>query len=140
MKIKILSLLFLSLFLFNCSSDSAEVPVEEEMGEIAEEEIEEEVEEEEIEEEEEVNETTINYTEDVQPILAGNCYNCHGESPTNGTSTSFFTYDEVVLFSDQISDRINARGNNNSMPPSGLLNASVIAVIDQWIVDGLLEN
>lgn len=84
--------------------------------------------------------TLINYTDDVEPILVGNCYNCHGEVPTNGTSTSFFTYAEVVNFSEEISNRINARGNNNSMPPGGLLNSDIIAVIDQWIIDGLLEN
>lgn len=142
MKYKIVALLLVSFGLFNCSSDESEV----EENEIVEEEMV--VVDENGDGGDETGgdgdtggmETLITYENDVEPIMAGNCYTCHGQNPTNGTTTSLFTFDEVSALSSMISDRINARGNNASMPPSGLLNANVIAVIDQWIVDGLLEN
>lgn len=84
--------------------------------------------------------TLVNYTDDIIPILEGNCYNCHGPNPTSVDAPDLLTYDIVVGLANNISDRINARGNNDPMPPSGLLNADVIAIFDQWIVDGLLEN
>ena len=147
MKYKIVALLLVSFGLFNCSSDESEV----EENEIVEEEMV--VVDENGDGGDETGgdgdtgdgdvggiEMLITYEKDVEPIMAGNCYTCHGQNPTNGTATSLFTFDEVSALSGMISDRINARGNNASMPPFGLLNTNVIAVIDQWIVDGLLEN
>jgi len=80
------------------------------------------------------------YDTDVAPIIASNCLNCHGATPTNGAYSSFNTYNLVKtgVQSGNILNRINNTGN--PMPPSGLMLKANRDVIQQWLDDGLLEN
>jgi len=80
------------------------------------------------------------FTANVQGIISGNCFNCHGATPTNGAPMSLTTYNQVV-------DAVNNRGLVNRinsttapMPPSGRMNATLRQTIEQWVAAGVPEN
>lgn len=115
---KLIFVLALSLMIFNCSSDSSD----------------------DLKEEEEMNPdpTALTYDADIRSIINNNCNQCHGSTPSNGAPFSLTTYAQV---SGRV-DRIIARTNSSTspMPPSGQINSSLRAMIQQWKDDGLLEN
>ncbi|PHS09414.1 MAG: hypothetical protein COA88_04315 [Kordia sp.] len=84
--------------------------------------------------------TAKTYNSDVKSIFTNSCISCHGTPPSNGAPSSFDTY---ALFRDGVENgAILARMNDNvnPMPPGGNLPASTIAIIEQWVTDGYLEN
>ena len=85
--------------------------------------------------EEQVIDDTVTYTDDVQPIMATSCNLCHTSPPINGAPFSLLTFQEV---SSQ-ADRILARMDEGTMPPSGRLPQITIDVIAAWIENGSPE-
>lgn len=84
--------------------------------------------------------TEKTYNTDVEPIFISSCISCHGNPTANGAPSSFDTY---TLFRDGVENgAILARMNDNvnPMPPGGNLPASTISIIEQWVIDGYLEN
>ena len=138
MKLKTLALaLSVSLFVYNCSSDSKE-------------ELEENATEQETnndtDDTTEDNDTTTNddttarvtYNNTVRDIMANNCTRCHGSPTTNGAPFPLLNFDQVSSRSARIISRMNNQAA--PMPPRGLVSASIRAQMDQWRADGLLEN
>lgn len=155
MKKHFLSSLLLIGLLFSCSSDdSSSVEQENDNSEVQDEEVEMEVEDDadsEMEDEEEETETeddsemdddgaedaVITYVANVEPILAANCINCHGESRQNA-GVRVDTYD---FASENINSIIDAiKGVTSIMPPSGPLADTDISTIEQWLEDGLVNE
>ena len=102
MKIKpILFALTISLFAYNCSSDSNE----------------------DLEDNNDSTEEVTGTTED--PL-------------TNGAPFPLLTFDQVSGRAGRVISRMNSMAA--PMPPSGLVNTSIRAQMDQWRTDGLLEN
>jgi uncharacterized membrane protein len=91
----------------------------------------------------ETNET-VNYTEDIQPIIENNCTICHSNPPVNGAPMSLVTYINVVnaVNNNDLINRISrAAGEAGAMPLGGpKLPQNLIDLIIQWQEDGLLEN
>lgn len=113
----IIYVLALFLLLFNCSNDSNDDLIEQEMD---------------------ILPTTITYDGDIQSIINNNCTQCHGSTPTNGAPFSLTTYDNVKGRVDRIIARTNSA--SSPMPPAGQLNLGLRDMIQQWKDDGLLEN
>ena len=89
-----------------------------------------------------VIESSVTYTEHIQPVIEANCLHCHGE----GGVSSFRplgTYEhlkEAVLTTDLL-DRIQRQnGEPGQMPADGRMPMANIDLILQWNADGLLEN
>lgn len=81
----------------------------------------------------------ITYEKDVKTIMTSHCTNCH----ISGGTASFLplnTYTQVRNSAEfgSLINRMNS--NTNPMPSSGKLSANILAIIDQWEVDGFLEN
>ncbi len=72
--------------------------------------------------------TTPTYTNDIKAILDINCVSCHGGIVTPNLSTYANAFAKK--------DRIKAKVDSGTMPPSGSLNASDIATIDAWVAAG----
>ena len=89
-------------------------------------------------EEEVAEENMITYTDDVAPILEGNCLSCHGANPINGATNSLNTYELLVDSITLVNERINSL--TDPMPRSGLMSVSNREIIAEWIEGGLLEN
>ena len=80
-----------------------------------------------------------NYNDDVKPIIDNNCVNCH----SNGGSASFYlleTYDQVRTSAASGSLYSRMTDATNPMPPSGILPGTVTQIIEDWTIDGLLED
>jgi hypothetical protein len=77
----------------------------------------------------------VSYADEVRPIIDANCQisNCHG---SNGNIPTFATYADVKAKAD----RIKARTEAKSMPPSGPLSDDNIKLIADWVVQGAIEN
>lgn len=131
MKIKpILFALTVSLFAYNCSSDSSE-DLEDNNDTT-----------------EEVTDTTedtndaptarVTYNNTVRSIMSNNCTRCHGSPLTNGAPFPLLTFDQVSGRAGRVISRMNSMAA--PMPPRGLVNTSIRAQMDQWQTDGLLEN
>ncbi len=81
----------------------------------------------------------IKYTTAVKPILAKNCYSCHG---SNAPTTKFTTYAQVKSMADngKLVGCIKQLQGFNPMPPDGKLNACDRKKIELWVQKGALEN
>ena len=80
-----------------------------------------------------------NYNDDVKPIIDNNCVNCH----SNGGSASFYlleNYDQVRASAASGSLYSRMTDATNPMPPSGILPGNVTQIIEDWTIDGLLED
>ncbi|GGI56420.1 hypothetical protein [Winogradskyella haliclonae] len=85
--------------------------------------------------------STINYTDDIAPIMSAACVNCHGAPPTNGAPFALVNFTQVSQRANGIFNRMNlSSGAPGAMPPSGRLPQSTIDLIQQWIDDGKPEN
>ncbi|WP_034059434.1 hypothetical protein [Lacinutrix jangbogonensis] len=87
---------------------------------------------------------TVNYTEDIKPIMENNCTFCHSSPPVNGAPNALVTYNDVVnaVNNSNLIDRISrASGEAGAMPLGGpKLPQNLIDLVIQWQLDGLLEN
>lgn len=92
-----------------------------------------------IEEPVEPIDETVTYDGHVAAIMTNNCVSCHsGASPSGGADLSTYQNVRFQAESGNLITRIN--NASNPMPPSGLLPASELAIIDEWVTDGYLEN
>ncbi|WP_430412355.1 c-type cytochrome [Kordia sp.] len=84
-------------------------------------------------------EETVTYDDDVLPIITNNCIFCHS-GPNANAGLDLSTYANVRGAAEQgnLVNRIN--NGSNPMPPTGILPPETRQIIDQWIVDGYLEN
>ncbi len=80
----------------------------------------------------------ITYEKDVKPIMDTNCIQCHSDPPQRGAPIPLVTFADVQSKSDLVSERM--KSPDNPMPRSGLLEASVVKVVDDWIAGGLIEK
>ena len=82
---------------------------------------------------------TVKYSQDVQPILAGNCTVCH--SP--GGAAGFYPLTDYGLVKnaiDHILDRVQRpNGDPQKMPQGGSLSQAHIDLLKKWKTDGLQE-
>lgn len=137
MKLKTLALaLSVSLFVYNCSSDSKD--------DLEENATEQESNNDTDETTEDNNNTNddaaakVTYNNTVRDIMANNCTRCHGSPLTNGAPFPLLNFDQVSSRSASIISRMNNQAA--PMPPRGLVSTSIRAQMDQWRTDGLLEN
>jgi hypothetical protein len=94
--------------------------------------------------------TNVSYSRDIQPILAANCYTCHGDSAvTTGLNLQTFSTLKAYLQNDFRSDGLygsmlyncilHAQGAQR-MPPSYKLDSCSIKKIHGWLLAGAPEN
>ena len=81
----------------------------------------------------------IKYTAAVKPILAKNCYSCHG---SNAPTTKLTPYAQVKSMADngKLVGCIKQLQGYNPMPPDGKLSACDRKKIELWVQKGALEN
>lgn len=83
--------------------------------------------------------TQIKYNNDVKAIIDANCVGCHGAvSPNAGLSLTNYTQVRNAAENGNLVTRINSV--SNPMPPGNLMSSTNRNIIDQWIIDGYLEN
>ena len=87
---------------------------------------------------------TVNYIEDIKPIMENNCIFCHSNPPVNGAPMSLITFNDVVFAVENLNliDRISREnGEAGAMPLGGpKLPQNLIDLVIQWQADGLIEN
>jgi hypothetical protein len=87
------------------------------------------------------DETSINYTDDILPIMQSACISCHSSPPTNGAPFSLVNFSQVSQRANSILNSMNKQnGTPGAMPPSGRLPQATLNLVEQWINDGKLEN
>lgn len=85
-----------------------------------------------------MNSGIITYNSDIKNIISTYCAQCHGSTPTNGTSLPLSTFNEVSSRITRVIARTNSE--SNPMPASGLIPLELRNKIKKWQEDGLLEN
>lgn len=82
---------------------------------------------------------SLTYSNDIRPIIQGNCVICHGNPPTNSAPMSLTTLIEVrdAINSRNLLSRINS--DTNPMPPDGLLPLAARQAIADWADLGFPE-
>ncbi len=80
----------------------------------------------------------ITYDNHIKTIIDDNCLQCHGNPTLRGAPNSFVSYNQVRSSINNILNRLNS--SSNPMPPSGQINITLRASVQQWKDDGLLEN
>ncbi|MDO1500974.1 hypothetical protein Q2T40_12610 [Winogradskyella maritima] len=87
---------------------------------------------------------SVNYTDDIAPIMQNNCVSCHSNPPVNGAPTPLVSYSDVVdgVEDGNLIDRISRQpGEGGFMPLGGTrLPQNLIDLIEQWEDEGFLEN
>ncbi|MBL7829333.1 MAG: hypothetical protein JNJ57_22040 [Saprospiraceae bacterium] len=81
--------------------------------------------------------TAVSYANDIAPLIQQQCISCHtpgGEQE----STPFDTYNDVVLYTVSIAERVNGIGS--IMPPTGKLSTCNVSIIEAWINAGAPNN
>lgn len=129
---KLSKLIILSLFtllMYNCSSDSESdlIPIKNE----------------EPKEEEPGNGSndTINYKDDISPIMQSSCVGCHASPPVNGAPFALVNFSQVSQRANGILNVMSKQsGTPSAMPPSGRLPQSTIDLLQKWIDAGKPEN
>ncbi|ULC59871.1 hypothetical protein MBM09_02560 [Flaviramulus sp. BrNp1-15] len=87
------------------------------------------------------SQTTVNYTDDISPIMQSSCVGCHGAPPTNGAPFSLVTFSQVSQRANSILSAMSKQsGTPGAMPTSGRLPQATIDLVQQWINDGKPEN
>lgn len=77
------------------------------------------------------------YNGSAKAIFDGNCVECHNAGePTSGVALD--TYNSAIRFAQAGLSRM--MNGQRPMPPAGRISADLIANIESWINDGLLEN
>jgi hypothetical protein len=83
---------------------------------------------------------TINYNEDIKPIIDGNCISCHAPGQIEA-SVPLTNYTQVKTQAD--AGRIKARvidGNPSFMPQGGQLSSDQKQLIQCWLDNGEKES
>ena len=82
----------------------------------------------------------VTYNDDAKPIFVANCGPCHLAGGTNPNKWDNYTTAKNKI--NSILDRVKKeQGTAGFMPAGGSkLSAETIAVLDEWLADGLLEN
>ena len=82
---------------------------------------------------------TVTYEGDVQAIIIANCVNCHS-GPNANAGLQLTSYVNVRAAAEQgnLLNRVNNAAN--PMPQTGLLPPEIRQIIDQWVIDGYLQN
>lgn len=82
---------------------------------------------------------SLSYSNDIRPIIQGNCVICHGNPPTNSAPMSLTTLIEVqdAINNRNLLSRINS--DTNPMPPDGLLPLAARQAIADWADLGFPE-
>lgn len=116
-KIVLLSVLSLTLLLFNCSkSEPSTSPATSSTSSTS-------------------SGGKVTYNGNAKAIFDSNCISCHpgsGQTPLN-------TYNSAKGNISNVIDRIQRTGTG-MMPPSGQMSQDKINTLKQWQTDGLLEN
>lgn len=85
--------------------------------------------------------TTVNYVQNIKPIIDNNCTRCHASPPVNGAPFSLVNFAQVSQRATNIFNTMNRQsGSAGAMPPSGRLPQSTIDLIQQWIDEGKPED
>ncbi|WP_157831422.1 c-type cytochrome [Confluentibacter flavum] len=112
----LMSLLVITVFLFNCSSggDDPSAP----------------------------DPTTVTYNGNIKSIMSNNCTSCHGSTPANGAPMSLTTYSQVksAVETRGLITRINSTSNPMPPSPNSPLSNADKNLIQQWKDGGFLEN
>jgi hypothetical protein len=85
----------------------------------------------------------VSYSEDVVPILANNCYECHSNTnaPDFSYGHAFEDYEDVFASSNLIVGAINHLEGFPPMPRgSDKLDTCSISVIEAWVNNGAPDN
>lgn len=95
-----------------------------------------------IEDDQDDNPTSsINYNDDVKPIMEASCVSCHGDPPTNGAPFGLINFTQVMQRGEAVFNAMNRQsGAAGAMPPSGRLPQTTIDIIREWIDNGMPEN
>ena len=86
--------------------------------------------------------TEISYTTHIAPIMSNNCVSCHGSTPSNGASVSLTTYSQVknAVENNQLIQRINSTQAGYAMPFNGSqLPQTTRARVEAWRDGGFIE-
>jgi len=81
----------------------------------------------------------IKYNPDIQGLMYNHCITCHGGSAPSGGFT-LTTYEDVRSYTENGNLRERINDTDNPMPPSGLLNAENLQIIENWVENGFQEN
>lgn len=81
----------------------------------------------------------VTYDDDVEAIITANCVSCHsGPNANAGLQLTNYTNVRAAAEQGNLLNRINNAAN--PMPQQGLLPLETRQIIDQWAIDGFLEN
>jgi hypothetical protein len=82
---------------------------------------------------------TITFDADVSVIISNNCLPCHaGTFPSAGLNLEGYSNVRSATENGNVLARIN--NVSSPMPQSGQMSATLIATIEQWAIDGYIEN
>lgn len=83
--------------------------------------------------------TEVTYNANVSTIISNNCLPCHGgTTPSAGLNLETYASVRNATENGNLINRINSA--SNPMPQSGQMPPALIATIEQWAIDGYLEN
>jgi hypothetical protein len=85
----------------------------------------------------------VSYSEDVVPILANSCYECHSKTnaPDFGNGLTLEDYEDVFASSDLVVGAINHQEGFPAMPQEAdKLDTCSISVIEAWVNSGAPDN
>lgn len=78
---------------------------------------------------------TPSFSDCVLPIIEDNCMSCHSENGEQSLYLTSFTEIMLAVENNDLLVRIKS-----DMPPSNLMNASDILIIENWIDEGAQNN
>ena len=85
----------------------------------------------------------VSYSEDVVPILANSCYECHSNAnaPDFSYGNAFEDYEDAYAYSNSILGAINHQEGFPAMPQGAdKLDTCSISVIEAWVNNGAPDN
>lgn len=82
---------------------------------------------------------TVTFDGDVSVIISNNCLPCHaGTFASGGLNLEGYNNVRSATENGNVLTRINSA--SNPMPQSGQMPPALIATIEQWAIDGYIEN
>lgn len=85
--------------------------------------------------------SSVNFQDDIQPIMQSSCIGCHNNPPVNGAPFGLVNYNQVSQRATSVFNSMNRQsGTPGAMPPSGRLPQSTINLIQEWIDNGKPED
>jgi len=85
----------------------------------------------------------VSYKNDVDKILATNCYVCHKDDAIAGAGISLNSYSKIITYVNNggLLGSIKHQAGYSPMPKSGTkLSSCDIQKIEKWVADGSLDN